>query len=739
VDPVITGTGLVTGLGNGVDAAFDAFCRGETARHPLRAFDAHNYRTVHAYEIDDRPGGTDRPGRASQWLAAAVEQALTMAGHRPDVLASDRVAVIVGTGLAEQRSLELWHTAGAPADPATLHLGAGLGNPRPVTLVNACAAGLFALAAGADLLALGEADMVVVAASDSIAESMFGLLDRMNTHPPTEVRPFDVDRRGVILGEGAAAVVLENAASAAARGAPALAVLRGVATSCDAHHETAPLREGMAGTFRDAHHRARLHPDQIDLILLHGTGTALNDPTEALAMRDAFGPAVDRPLMTALKSLIGHTSGASGLMGLVVGVASLRTGLVPPTRHHTTAIPEVDGFRIVRSTVRAPLRTCQINAFGFGGVNAVALLSTEPGPAEPPPPASAPAEPPPPASAPAEVPVVVTGAGVFGPGLDSLPGLLAAARAGGARQKLGWQRAPQSGPPADIDARAVLGRRGLRYKDRATRLALCAVHHALADARLLTPLPGPLAADTGVVVASSFGIVESVCRVVAEIHTGGSGRTSPMDLPNLSGNVAAATVAIWYGLRGHNLTVSGGSTAGVEALALAAHAIRAGRVERMVVVGVEPAGERIAALVGTAIDPQARLFDGAAAVVLESEAAARARAASPVALLDSYACEATLERSADRGGAGPGDPVGDRTLWFLPCQHHASPPAVADGTAARTVDLSAVTGEATAALGVLQAAVAASWLPEGPGRRAVVSSGGCGGGGVATLSLRGLR
>jgi 3-oxoacyl-[acyl-carrier-protein] synthase II len=719
VDPVITGTGLVSSLGDSVNAAFDAFCRGETGRHPLRVFDPGRYRTVHAYEIDDRPAGTDRPGRASQWLAAAVEQALTEAGLPREVLASDRVAVIVGTGLAEQRSLELWRTAGSPVDPAVLHLGAGLGSPRPVTLVNACAAGLFALAAGADLLALGEADTVVVAASDSIAESMFGLLDRMNSQPPTEVRPFDADRRGVILGEGAAAVVLERPAVAAGRGAPTLAVLRGVATSCDAHHETAPLREGMAGTFRDAHDRARLDPDQIDLVLAHGTGTALNDPTEALAMRDAFGPAVGRPLVTALKSLIGHTSGASGLMGLVVGVAALRTGLIPPTRHHTTPIPEVEGFRIVRSAIRAPLRTCQVNAFGFGGVNAVAMLATDPGP-------PAPAV----ATARTDTPVVVTGAGLYGPGLDSLPTLLATARRGGAV-------AVDTGPPADIDAHAVLGRRGLRYKDRATRLALCAVHHALADAGLPAGVLAPLAAATGVVVASSFGIAESVCRVVEEIHAGGSGHTSPMDLPNLSGNVAAATIAIWHSLRGHNLTVSGGSTAGVDALALAADAIRSGRVERMVVVGVEPAGERTAALVGTTVGAGVRIFDGAAAVVLESRAAAQARKARPVALLDSYACEAGVERSVERSAGDPAGPDHDQTLWLVPCQHHGPVLPVAAVRATETVDLSTVTGEAAAALGVLQAAVAASWLPGGPGRRAVVTSGGCGTGSFASLTLRG--
>jgi len=296
----------------------------------------------------------------------------------------------------------------------------------------------------------------------------------------------------------------------------------------------------------------------------------------------------------------------------------------------------------------------------------------------------------------------------------------------------------QSGMPAEFDARAVLGRRGLRYKDRATRLALCAAHHALAGARLKPPGPDPDPAF-GVLLASTFSIVDSVCRVVSEIHAGGVTGTSPMDLPNVSGNVAAATIAIWFGLAGHNLTLSGATTAGVDALALAATTIRSGRAQRMLVVGVEPAGEvadRLVAGVTPDSRPGEGRFDGAAAVVLEDRDAARARGADPLAVLAGYACAPAVAESA--AAAMPTGPGGEAALWLPPCRRHQVDrhPVLPPGWPGEALDLSAATGEAAAALGVLQVAVAASWLAEQPPRRALLTSGGCWSRGYASLGLR---
>jgi 3-oxoacyl-[acyl-carrier-protein] synthase II len=731
----ITGMGVVNSLGATVDSTFAAYCQGESGRHPLRGFDRSKYRVRHAYEIADREAGVDAPRRATRWLLDAIAQAIDDAGLTEAVRggAGLRMPVIVGTGLAELRSLELWRTAGTALAPDELHFAGAVARefgPRTtVTLVNACAAGLFALAVGTDLLDLDEADVVVVAATDAITESMFGLLDRVNGQPPSEVRPFDVDRCGVILGEGAAAVVVEPVARARSRGARSLAVLRGVGVTCDAHHVTAPLQEGISRAFRDAHRRAGLGPGQIDLIMAHGTGTVLNDRTEALALADVFGDAPRPPVMTALKSLIGHTSGASSLMSLVAAIDVLRTGQVPPTLNHTTPIVELGSLRLATRPGRAEVHSAQVNAFGFGGVNAVAVIAraTDDVPTGASPAGGSPTGDRPP------VEVAVTGVGMEIPG--SAPG----------QDLLGlfetWTGGTAASCPVDFAPRDTLGDRGLRYKDRATQLALCAAAHALADAGLDRHDTATLAAESfGVIVSSTFAIADTVCRVVETVHAGGVEATSPMDLPNASANVASSSIAIWFGLAGLNLTVSSGSTSGVDAIHLAASAIRAGRAQRMIVVGVEPADDVVAQLMADAGGQKLELFDGACAVVLEARSVAAARGARALALIERYGQDARLGTSVDvaLGGTVRDGAMVEAPMWFTPCSRHVCETAhpAGDGVA---VDVSSAVGEASAALGVLQCAAAAQWLANRSGRRALISSGGCGDGRFASLMLRGVE
>jgi 3-oxoacyl-[acyl-carrier-protein] synthase II len=372
---LVSGVGAVASVGRGAPEVFAALCAGQTGLAPLRAFDRGKFRAVHAYEIDDRPGpGTDRPGRATGWLLAAVAEAAADAGIGPDL--SD-VPILVGTGLRELRSVELAWRGQASFDLGRLHFGPALrerfGACRSYTFANACSASLYALALGCDLLDADEADQVVVAGVDALTESMHGLLDRVQAGPPLRVRPFDTARCGTLLGEGAAAVVLrreDGEAPAAGRGR-----LRAVSVNCDAYHATAPDPQGMAAAMSDAHQRAGVKPRDIDLILLHGTGTPLNDEAEVTAVSQVFGAQAGRPLMTAVKSMTGHTSGGSGLLSLVVALGSLASGQVPPIAGLTDPLPAAAGFRFVTGPRQPParLRLAQVNAFGFGGVNAVAI------------------------------------------------------------------------------------------------------------------------------------------------------------------------------------------------------------------------------------------------------------------------------------------------------------------------------------------------------------------------------
>jgi 3-oxoacyl-[acyl-carrier-protein] synthase II len=205
---------------------------------------------------------------------------------------------------------------------------------------------------------------------DSITESMFGLLDRVNPMHPQALRSLNKDRRGVVMGEGAAAVVLEKDPSA-----PKVLV-RGVGVSCDAYQDTAPHQDGLVAAMQNAGKRAGVAPDEIDMLFVHGTGTILNDQVEMRAVREFFGEHANRLSITGVKPNIGHTSGASGLISTIVASQSLIEGKAPPIFGLHDPIEETAGMQLLaepKST--AEFNNVQINAFGFGGVNAVVILS----------------------------------------------------------------------------------------------------------------------------------------------------------------------------------------------------------------------------------------------------------------------------------------------------------------------------------------------------------------------------
>ncbi|MFH8370243.1 beta-ketoacyl synthase N-terminal-like domain-containing protein [Streptomyces sp. NPDC018031] len=302
--------------------------------------------------------------------------------------------------------------------------------------------------------------------------------------------------------------------------------------------------------------------------------------------------------------------------------------------------------------------------------------------------------------------IAVTGVGLALPGADHPAALLRTEPAG----------------PELFDTGAVIGRRGHRYKDRATQLALCAAVHALRDAALIPAdgeepsVPGH---TVGVVASSNLGNLDTVCRITAEIADQGADRISPMATPNASSNVVASSVALRFGLRGPNLMLCNGPGSGLDAVHWGAGLITAGRVRQVVVVGVEPRNDIVGGLLGR--DPD-RLLDGAAALVLESVRTARGRGVTPAAVLGRYERRAGLGACVTALLAGPaaGPAPG---IWFTPEGH----PAAADGDPVhRSVprhDLTRAFGPASGALGVLQCAAATGWLGAGGTGPALLTAG----------------
>jgi 3-oxoacyl-[acyl-carrier-protein] synthase II len=242
-------------------------------------------------------------------------------------------------------------------------------------ITNACAASLFALSNGVDALGLGESKRVVVAGVDILTESMFGLLDRVQMTPPDRVRPFDRERLGVLMGDGAAAVVLEPLDAARNRGAYIFGQIRSVGLSCDAHHETAPDPRGMERAIRIALEQADLDAERIGFVMAHGTGTALNDKAEFAALASVFESRTRALPLTAIKSMTGHTSGASGLIGLITALMAFSEKRLPPTISYEAFMLEDQLADIVTQTreLSGP-QYALVNAFGFGGVNASVVV-----------------------------------------------------------------------------------------------------------------------------------------------------------------------------------------------------------------------------------------------------------------------------------------------------------------------------------------------------------------------------
>jgi len=359
-----------TCLGDGAET-FAALLAGRNGLGPLRHGDPAALNVAHGYHIDD---GGARAWAASRWLADCARRAVAASGIDP---AARRMVALVGTGLRELAAVEALAIGGPRFPLHRLHFGDVLQEAVPglrtvLTLSNACSAGGHVLALAEDHLMLGEADAVLVCGTDATTESMLAMIGRVVDQPTDAVRPFDADRQGVLLGDGAAAAVLVPDDDAR----PAVARIAATGLSCDAHHETAPSVTGIGRAMRDALTRAGRVAGEVDLVVAHGTGTALNDPAECAALRQVLVAAGGDPVVTAVKGAVGHTSGAAAMVNLDVAARCLTSGQVPPVVGLRRPLPDGSGLRFATGPTALTPRLVQSEAFGFGGVNAVTLVES---------------------------------------------------------------------------------------------------------------------------------------------------------------------------------------------------------------------------------------------------------------------------------------------------------------------------------------------------------------------------
>ena len=394
---VITGLGGLCALGTDVESIWSAMKAGRSAIGPLETIDTSGLNVKVGAEIKILPEhGLNRQrlvtmDRFSLLAVLAARQALAQSGFTVDETNSTRIGATVGTGVFGAETVDENYQAllvqkkprtnvfavprimpGAPAGQVSMELG--LRGPV-FGLTSACSSANHAFASAMDQLLLGRADVMLAGGTD--APLSFGVLkawEALRVLSPETCRPFSADRQGLVIGEGAAMVVLETEDHARKRGAIILAELAGVGLSADASDIVAPTVEGPVDAMTACLADARLSPADVHYLSAHGTGTKANDQIETQAIKRVFGAAVSALSVSSTKSMHGHALGASAALELVACVMAIRDGIVPPTANYREADPDCDLDITPNVAKERVVRVALSNSFAFGGTNAVVAV-----------------------------------------------------------------------------------------------------------------------------------------------------------------------------------------------------------------------------------------------------------------------------------------------------------------------------------------------------------------------------
>ncbi len=401
---VVTGMGMVTPVGNDVDAAWDALLGGRNGVACITRFEAGpDYDVRIAAEVKEFDPGqhmdrkeAKRTDRFAQLAIVASQEAMRRAGldPGPENLDRDRIGVLIGSGIGGIATFEeqarLMVERGPKRispffvpmfipDIAAGHVSMryGLRGPNYAT-VSACSSSAHAVGDAMRIIQRGEADAMVAGGAEATVTPMtiagfanMKALSTRNDSPETASRPFDAGRDGFVLGEGAGTLILESLEHALDRGAEILGEIVGFGQSADAYHLTAPAPEGAGAqiAMRRALEDARASTADVDYINAHGTSTPLNDVNETRAVKAVFGDDVRSLVMGSTKSMTGHLLGAAGAVEAIISVLVCRDGAIPPTINFETADPECDLNYAHNARIDQPVRLALSNSFGFGGHN----------------------------------------------------------------------------------------------------------------------------------------------------------------------------------------------------------------------------------------------------------------------------------------------------------------------------------------------------------------------------------
>lgn len=405
---VVTGFGAITPIGNNAQEYWDNLIKGVSGAAPITLFDSTNFKTQFACEVKDfdplqhiEKKEARKMDRSTQLGIVAAKEAIAHSRIIDDEVNKERVGVIWGSGIGGLGTFEeevlSWANTDIPrfspffipkmiADITPGHISMQYGFHGPnYTTVSACASSTNAIIDSKMLIQLGKADVIVCGGSEAAvtASGVGGFnalmaLSTRNDDPKTASRPYDKDRDGFVLGEGAGCIILEEYEHAVKRGATIYAELKGAGLSADAHHITAPHPEGLGAymVMKNCLEDAGVSADEVDHINMHGTSTPLGDVAESNAVVKLFGEHAPKIQINSTKSMTGHLLGAAGVIEAIAALGTIIHGVVPPTINHFTDDEKVnpDLDFTFNKAVKREVKVAMSNTFGFGGHNACVLF-----------------------------------------------------------------------------------------------------------------------------------------------------------------------------------------------------------------------------------------------------------------------------------------------------------------------------------------------------------------------------
>lgn len=404
---VVTGMGPVTPVGTGHEAYWKALLDGVSGAGPITHFDTSEYTTRIAAEVKDfdpeqymERKEAKRMDRFVQYAVAAARLAIEDSGLDLGSTDLDRVGVLIGSGIGGTGTWEDQHRTLMERGPGRVSpffvpmlisdmasgqvsIIYGLKGPN-LAVTTACATATHAIGEATEIIRRGAADVMVVGGSEAAITPMavagFCSMKAMTTRnddPEHASRPFDLNRDGFLMGEGAGILLVESLEHALARGATIYGEVIGYGMSGDAYHITAPAPEGegAARSMAAALSNAGLKPEQIDYINAHGTSTDANDKLETAAVKTVFGDYAYKVAISSTKSMTGHLLGAGGGVEGIACLCAIRDGIIPPTTNYETPDPECDLDYTPNKSRTMPVRVAMSNSFGFGGHNATLIFA----------------------------------------------------------------------------------------------------------------------------------------------------------------------------------------------------------------------------------------------------------------------------------------------------------------------------------------------------------------------------